>query len=235
MSRFRTAFASRHVVLAVIHVAGQEQTLRNAHLAREAGADGCFLISHGMVTDDELIGIHDDVTAAVPGWWVGVNCLSLTVPQVFARVGNRVAGVWVDDALVDETQAGQPAAEGVLEVQRRHGWRGLYFGGVAFKYQRPVKDAGRAAAAAAGYMDVVTTSGPGTGRAAAPEKVRAMKQALGDAPLALASGVSPENVTDYLGCADCFLVSSGVSYTFEDLDPARLRDLVRVVRAWRGR
>ena len=45
--------------------------------------------------------------------------------------------------------------------------------------------------------------------------------------------MTPENVTDYLPWADCFLVATGISYTFEELDPARVRDLVRVVRAWR--
>ena len=48
------------------------------------------------------------------------------------------------------------------------------------------------------YMDVVTTSGPGTGKAAAPEKIRTIRQAIGDKPLAIASGVTPENVPDYL-------------------------------------
>jgi predicted TIM-barrel enzyme len=81
-------------------------------------------------------------------------------------------------------------------------------------------------------MDVVTTSGPGTGQAARPEKVRAMKEAIGSHPLALASGVTPENVTDYLAWVDCFLVATGISYTFEELDPGRVADLVEVVRTW---
>ena len=236
MSRFRAVFASRHVVLPVIHVVGVEQALGNARLAREEGADGVFLISHGRVSDDQLLEIYQEVVAGLPGWWAGVNCLSLPVEEVFARVGGRVAGVWVDDALVDERRPEQPSAEVILEVQRRHGWQGLYFGGVAFKYQRAVTNLAQAARNALRYMDVVTTSGPGTGQAADPDKIRTMKEALGETlPLAIASGVSPENVTDYLPHADCFLVATGISYTFEELDPARLRDLVRVVRAWRPR
>jgi predicted TIM-barrel enzyme len=234
MSRFRAAFASRHVILPILHVVSHEQALRNARLAREQGADGVFLISHGRVGDEQLLDIHRTVVAELPELWAGVNCLSLAVEEVFARVDGRVAGVWVDDALIDERHEEQPAAQRVLEVQARHGWQGLYFGGVAFKYQRPVRDLARAARLAARYMDVVTTSGPGTGQAADPAKVRVMKQALGEHPLALASGVTPENVNDYLGHADCFLAATGISYTFEELDPARLRDLVRVVRAYRG-
>ena len=53
------------------------------------------------------------------------------------------------------------------------GWAGLYFGGVAFKKQREVRreDFEHAARVAAPYVDVVTTSGVATGRAADVAKV----------------------------------------------------------------
>ena len=235
MTRFRATFASRHVVLPIVHVRTREQTLRNLHLAREAGADGAFLLSHGEIGDLELLAIHQDLTRLLPEFWLGVNCLGLPVEELFARAGSRVAGIWTDDALIDEDSDDQPAARRVLDAQQASGWRGLYFGGVAFKYQRPVEDVAAAARRAAGYMDVVTTSGPGTGQSAPPGKVRLMKQAIGDHPLALASGVTPENVTEYLPWIDCAIVATGISYNFEDLDPARVRDLVRVVRAWKPR
>jgi predicted TIM-barrel enzyme len=235
MNRFRAVFANRHALLPVIHVAGQEQAIRNTQVAREAGCDGVFLVSHGRVTDEELLAIHQAVRTALPGFWVGVNCLEMTVEAVFRRVGDTVAGVWVDDARIDEAADDQPAARHILQVQQQTGWQGLYFGGVAFKYQRAVRDLARAASLAAPFVDVVTTSGPGTARAADPAKIRAMKAALGAHPLAIASGISPENVGDYLAHADCFLAATSVSYTFEDLDPGRLRDLVRVVRAWQPR
>jgi len=79
-------------------------------------------------------------------------------------------------------------------------------------------------------MDVVTTSGPGTGEAASVSKIRAMKAALGDFPLAIASGITPENVGPYLGVADCFLVATGISADFSDFDPLRIRALMQIVR-----
>lgn len=108
----------------------------------------------------------------------------------------------------------------------------MWFGGVAFKYQRPVSDLEAACRIAAQYIDVVTTSGPGTGRAADVEKIQRMKQALGDSPLAIASGITPDNVEDYLPHADYFLVATGISRSFTELDANRVHDLVAVVRAW---
>ncbi|MFO0926446.1 MAG: hypothetical protein U0736_05325 [Gemmataceae bacterium] len=232
MSRFRATFAHRHVVLPIINVNSLDQALTNVRIAREAGADGCFLISLGLASDDELLDIHAAVRAREPAFWLGINCVGLTLDRLFNRLDPQVSGVWADDALIDETTTDQPAALRVQQLQQARGWQGLYFGGVAFKYQRPVRDVAAAARKASRYMDLVTTSGPGTGLPAAPEKVRRMKQAIGTTPLALASGVTPENVTDYLASADCFLVSTGISSTLEDLDPDRIRDLLQVIRTW---
>jgi predicted TIM-barrel enzyme len=219
------------VVLPVIHVESEEQALRNAEIARSAGADGLFLINHTGPCD-ELLAIHRRVRREIPDGWVGVNCLDLDPEDVFARVSDDVAGVWADDACIDERRSDQPEAEAIARARRESGWGGLYFGGVAFKYRRPVQELARAAAIATGYMDVVTTSGPGTGLAAERAKIVAMKEAVGDLPLAIASGITPENVADYLVCADCFLVATGISRSFTELEPSKVRRLVERVREY---
>lgn len=229
--RFRQVFTNRHVVLPVIHISSAEQARRNAAIAREAGADGVFLINHSIGSDD-LLRIHDEVVGLLPEWWVGVNCLDLDPETVFARISQRVSGVWVDNAMIQENQVEQPDADAVLKTQNANGWRGLYFGGVAFKYQRQVSDLTTAAQVARRFMDAVTTSGPGTGKAAHVEKIRTMKEALGDFPLAIASGITPDNVRDYLPCSDCYLVATGISRSFEELDPVLVKRLVETVRTY---
>jgi len=230
-NRFHQVFARPRVVLPVIHVESRAQALTNARIAWEAGADGVFLINHGLEYE-RLLEIHQQVAAAQSGWWIGVNCLDLAPEDVFAVVPDSVHGVWTDNAQVEEGEEAQPAAGRVLAVQQRHGWRGLYFGGVAFKYQREVHNLAAACQIASRYMDVVTTSGAGTGQAATVEKIRIMKQALGDHPLAIASGITPENVREYLPYADCFLVATGISRTFSDFEPAKVSALVQRVRSY---
>lgn len=229
-SRFRRVFSQRHVILPVIHVANEGQALRNAKVAREAGTDGVFLINHG-ISHRQLLSIHQAVVAEHGDWWIGVNCLDLFPTDVFQHIGDDVSGVWVDNATINESQSFQSEAEYVLKVRQEAAWPGLYFGGVAFKGQRIVDDPAAAAVKAAPYMDVVTTSGPGTGRAAPVEKIRTMKQALGSFPLAIASGITPANVIDYFDCADCFLVATGVSRSFHELDLMSLIELVGTVRS----
>lgn len=231
MNPYQQVFPSRHTILPVIHVESLEQAHRNAHIAREAGVDGVFLINHGMA-DEALLAIHESVADAHSGWWVGVNCLGLSPEQVFGAVSGKVAGVWVDNAGIEEDQEGQPYADYVSAVRKSHAPGCLYFGGVAFKYQRHVDDLEAACRVSARYMDVVTTSGPGTGHTAEVEKIRRMKQALGTTPLAIASGITPENVGDYLTVADSFLVATGICRSFTELDPVRVQSLVARVRAF---
>lgn len=233
ISRYRQMFPNRHVVLPVVHVESLDQAQRNAQIAREAGANGVFLINHGM-PDEELLDIHTTVADKQTGWWVGVNCLGLSPAGVFGAVSAKVAGVWVDQARIEETQEQQPYADRVLTVRDSRVPGCLYFGGVAFKYQRPVEDLETACRIAARYVDVVTTSGPGTGYAADVEKIRRMKLALGNTPLAIASGITPENVNTYLPFADCFLVATGISNSFTELDPARVRALVQQITSFNG-
>ena len=218
-------------MLPVIHAATESQVLANAEIARSADADGVFLINH-MGDCDELLAMFAEARAHHPAWWIGVNCLDLTPLELLGQVGEDVDGVWADNADVDERRDTQPEAEAARRAASDRGWPGLYFGGVAFKYQRPVADLERAARLARDYMDVITTSGPGTGHAADPAKIAAIRAGAGDHPLALASGVTPENVDDYLPWVDAYLVATGISRDFEHLDPARTRALVERVHGW---
>lgn len=76
----------------------------------------------------------------------------------------------------------------------------------------------------------IATSGQGTGQAADIDKIRVMKQALGDFPLAIASGVTPDNIEDYLPHSDCYLVATGISRSFTQLDETLLDRLITRVR-----
>ncbi len=228
MTRFEAVFRQRHVVLPVIHVRSTDQTLRNAGIARRAECSGIFLINHA-VSFQVLLEIHQAVFREFPDWWIGVNCLDLPPSEVFQHLTPEVSGLWVDNAEIDERQNTQPNAELVHAARERSRWKGLYFGGVAFKYQREVADVAKASHLASRYMDVVTTSGAGTGIAVSPDKVGVMKGALGNVPVAIASGITPENVHRYLAVADCFLVATGISQSFYDFDSGRVTKLVRAV------
>lgn len=226
------------VVLPVIHVLDTARTLGNIEILRAAGAPGCFLINHDFGVEP-FLPIIREVRAAHPDLWIGINFLAVTGAGAFprlgelARDGTRIDAYWADDARIDETGTDASEAGEIARIRGASGWQGLYFGGTAFKKQRPVPEArlGDAARQATRWMEVVTTSGQATGHAADPGKIAAFRAGIGDRPLAVASGITPENAIEYRD-VDAFMVATGINLTdnFYDIDPARLAALIEVAR-----
>lgn len=242
-TEFRSFFRSTGpAVLPVVHVRDAAQAERNLATALDLGAPGVFLINHDFLRT-ELVPILRDVRARFADAWIGVNFLATTGFDAFptlgdlAREGVRLDGYWADDARIDERRPtdDQPDAAAIAGVRQRSGWDGLYFGGTCFKKQREVAPEHHATAArtAVGFMDVVCTSGPATGRAADLDKISTFRAAIGDAPLAIASGITPENAHVYARDVDCFMVATGINRPgdFYEIDPDRLTRLLTVARA----
>ncbi|MHA1529755.1 MAG: BtpA/SgcQ family protein [Alphaproteobacteria bacterium] len=238
--KFRNAFGrAGPAVMPVIHVLDAEQACRNAGIAIGAGAAGVFLINHDF-PKQQLLPVIRAVRARWPALWLGVNFLAVSGREAFPVLGRLQAegcpvdAYWADDACLDEREAEQMAAIEIARIRAGSGWSGRYFGGVAFKKQRPVDPAQYrcSAAIALPFMDVVTTSGIATGHEAEDGKIAELRLGLGDAPLALASGVTPENAARYGRDVDCFLVATGINRDgdFYNIDPARLDALLRVTR-----
>lgn len=232
--------AAEPVVTPVIHVLDVQQALRNLDIIADAGCPGAFLINHDFARD-RFLPILKEVRAARPEMWLGVNFLdepgSIAFPVLgaLAREGCRIDAYWADDARIDERSDVQTEANEIARIRAASGWDGRYFGGVAFKKQRPVAPEmyARSAELAAPFMDVVTTSGIATGQEADLSKIETFRAALGRAPMALASGITPENAADYCGAVDCFLVATGINHPndFYNIDPARLDALLAVTRS----
>jgi uncharacterized protein len=218
MSSYRATFKKRHAFLPVIHVEDEEQTIRNTKIAIEGGADGVFLINHRM-TWRKLLTVYESVRRKMPATWIGLNCLDLGQSAV-QFVPSTTPGLWVDSAGV--TDKGNTRARDFARSRLASAWRGIYFGGVAFKYQPLVSDIAATALSAKEYVDVITTSGDQTGKPPSVEKIITMRRAIGDHPLAIASGMTPDNIGNYL-TADCFLVATGISGSFHDLDIKKVK------------
>ncbi|MFA5853869.1 MAG: hypothetical protein WC866_02155 [Patescibacteria group bacterium] len=230
---FREAFRGHHkVFLAVVHVENEAQTLRNVAHARDNGAHGVFLINHNIDVLG-LLAVYRRARIAHLDWWLGVNALDLAPMETLRHVPSDVSGLWFDRGGID-LSSDDPTREARAIVRahdRNSSWRGVHFGGVAFKYQPQAGDPALEACMAVPYMDVLTTSGEATGQPPSIAKIEAMRGAIGDKPLAIASGMTPENVDVYLDYVDCVLVATGVSFSHTELDPVRVRALSDIVRA----
>ncbi len=216
----------------VIHVDTLEQALANLEICIDAQADGAFLINH-EISAMNLDMIYMKCRTVHPTFFLGLNFLDLSPTQAMNIISDDANALWVDNASIVEDQVEQPYAQNVLDIKDDEvfPWRGQYFGGVAFKYQKPVKDLEKVAAIAKNYMDVVCTSGPGTGKAADIDKLVRMKSAIGTTPLAVASGITLENVLLYKDCVDIFMVATGISVDHLNLDPEKTKALAERIHS----
>lgn len=232
MAAYHEVFKNHHTILPVIHVESPNQAIRNTALAAKEGADGVFLIqmngNNGLLMDS-----YKETRLQFQRMFIGVNFNGVSLELALEHLDKTVSGIWSDNAMIDEHSITQHSASLISKKINEVQWNGIYFGGVAFKYQRAVaqEDLTMAAIKAIPYMDVVTTSGEGTGSAPDLEKIRIMKRALDQVPLAIASGITPDNVRSFMPYADSFLVATRILSTgTEDFDPVKLRDLVQNVR-----
>lgn len=229
-TRFESAFpGARRVFLPVIHPASHRAAVKAVAVAVEAGAHGVFLINQGL-HGEPFFDLVEDVQKRHPGLWVGLNYLGSVYSAVerSATLPEPVRGLWTDGAPLP-----------LKSTQRRlwavEKWEGLYFPGVAFKTHAPVAPKDLPAVvkkAIACGPDVLTTSGRGTGQAADPAFVARFRELAGTHPVALASGVTPENVDAYLPHVDAYIVASGIEDSFGVLNPARTRALADKIRSF---
>lgn len=226
MNRYRSMFGRRKTFFPVIHTLSREQVIESARIAADSGADGVFLINQNM-TKAEIFDVAPYVRALTS--WVGVNALGVMPSFVIDTSFTPrpvVDAVWSDSAGPEETQQ-------FTRTRALEGWvHGIWFGGAAFKYRAHVDD--KDIPALVGQLDleainVVTTTGEATGIVASLDKAMAFHAALDGHPLALASGIRPENVATYLPYVDAFLVATGIELDFGKLDPVKTRQLARTI------
>ncbi len=215
-------------IIPVIHYVDAGQAMRNAERAVEAGCQSVALID--MTGRDRNGPIF--AAAAIRHRWpeleVGINHLGHmdVVTAIHSNIGAGVGFTWTDEQLTHSRDTQGLAAHDAVRAMEA-GPPHRLFSAVAFKYQAYEPDPVLAARRALACGFIPTTSGAGTGVPADPGLVDRIRAGIApDDPLAIASGVTPENAYLYLPYVTHVLVSSGVSSSFTELDAALLRALV---------
>jgi len=146
-----------------------------------------------------------------PDMWIGINMLGVRPLEALSMDNPSIDGMWCDASIDPDDYV--------------RNFKDLHFGGLAFKYQRQPKDLEKACLDAILTTDVATTSGPGTARPAAIEKIQTIRKYLGDHPMVIASGVSVDNIENYIGLTNYLLVASSITNKYEFLIEDKLKKL----------
>lgn len=216
------------LVFPVIHFQSTAQVMRNAEIVFRQGCTGVFVIN---MDGGDYRSLHaaSCLKYDYPDKKIGVNLLQ--APNFNRALTFSVkAGLdmtWTDEQLTHSSgETWQEAAE-IGNLYPDH----LKFIGVRFKYQPTEFHPELAAKTAVEFGFIPTTSGPATGKPADATCVQGIKRALPlEAPFALASGITPENVTAYARHVSHLLVSTGISDSFYEISEDKLATLNKVLQ-----
>ena len=221
-------------IFPVVHYLDRATAFSEADKAAQGGADGIFLIAHpsarmspgeAQALDRELLAIGVDIQANLANFPIGINLLS-TAPIIAAEsaIQQGYWMVWGDDMGVDSTGVNQTGQQ-IAAAKASHGSPIEVFASVAFKYRRAEPDPAQAAAMALSAGFIPTTSGSATGNAPEVAKIASISEAT-KGVLAIASGMTPENIALFAPYLSHVLVATGIAIDEHRLDASRLRQLI---------
>ncbi len=221
-----------------IHVRDIKQAREQTSIVlNEGGASGVFLVNNGgLVSSGKLLWMTELIKKDFPKHFIGVNPLGMSTTEALACAlmqDGGFDGLWTDNGGVLEDGDSAYLADGLESSLEKRAAK--YFGSIAMKYQPKVLNLSSVARVAAKYFDVVVTSGEKTGVPPSVEKVRTIRDAIGDKKFALASGVDSDNIVQYLPYADIFIVGTSLWVDPEDeftYHPLKVRHLKEKIDAY---
>ena len=214
----------RTQIIPVIHHADDGQAMRNAVRAFDAGCDGVMLIEM-QGRNERILGVAAEIARRWYDRLVGINLLGVEPARAMGiAIDLGLRATWTDEQPTHSVTGVEDEQRVLSGLARTFGQ--TLFCGVAFKHQAHEPDPAAAARRAVELGLVPTTSGPATGVAAEVDAITALRRAIGpEAPLAIASGITPENAAGFATHLSHILVSTGVSSSFHEFDKEKLHAL----------
>lgn len=147
----------------------------------------------------------------------GVNCLNVDIMGVELAQRYQAAFVQLDSVIGHVRPRDEETIEAFLDICRKK-YNVMVLGGVRFKYQ-PVLSENPLEVdlkLAKHRCDAVCVTGDATGQETSLDKIRTFRSALGDFPLIVGAGVTPENMKDQFMYADGAIVGSYFKHNYKD-------------------
>lgn len=152
------------------------------------------------------------VKKTFPSLWVGINLVGETIIKMLEFIQEfKPDGIWSDRSYITDCEF-QNVPEIIIDSFNRSNWNGLYFGGTLFKYINQHGDVNKILENSAKYMDVLTTSGEGTGIEIEKDKIEKIYNKVSEKILvAIASGITSDNILRLRKTCDIFIVGTSIT------------------------
>lgn len=206
-------------LIPVIHVITEEDTYLNIELCLKNEINNIMLISHGYFNFEKIINLYIKLKNDYPILNLGINFLDLKNTNIFQILKNYnfyPDMLWIDncfkniDYSLNETITFHNNYQNYIE----NGFKGLFFCGFAFKYQKQPKNLELSTKKILPIINgILTTSGEETGTASNLNKIITIFNILknDNLKICLASGININNIDIFINYIDYFLVSTGIN------------------------
>ena len=226
----------------VIHIITEEgisvekRTLNQVTLAFDNGANGVFLIpAEGGFPVESTLKCYNSVRSVYPNKFIGINFMA-SAAVVSKNIPMDASALWTDFGI--GCQNHEKEIKTIKNSIHDIDWKGMYYGGFFFKgnnstFPENVTVMEKCINNAVNYIDVLTTSGSSTGISISLQRLKNIRECH-KGIIAVASGVTAENINEILNYADEFIVGTGVekksddNYLIEFYKSAGLPDAVQV-------
>ena len=223
-------------ILGMIHLAGQKplkRALEELALFEEEGVDGAIIENyHGSVED--VIATLQETHKRKPNVVIGVNVL----PNEFYRslpLAKKYGADFVQlDQVAGTYQSGQLDFEQYKQVKSQYP-EIIVLGGVWPKYYHPIEGSNLEKDLRTGMQraEAIVVTGAGTGKETPFDKIKRFKEVIGEHPLVVGAGLTPENAYDQLCISNGAIVGTSLKIddnTQNPMDKQRIRDFMSVVK-----
>ncbi|MGM0582984.1 MAG: BtpA/SgcQ family protein [Bacteroidota bacterium] len=223
-------------ILGMIHLAGQNpvrRALEELALFEEEGIDGAIIENyHGSVED--VIGTLEETHRRKLA--IGINILPnefyIALPLAkeygadFVQL-DHVAGIY---------RSGQLNYENYRKLKQPET---IVLGGVWPKYYEPIKgsDLERDLKEGMERAEAIVVTGAGTGQETPLDKIRKYREIIGDHPLVVGAGLTPDNAYEQLCISNGAIVGTSLKIddnTYNPMDRQKIRDFMSVVKEARN-
>lgn len=208
--------------LVALHAQNDHQIFSElSKILTPGGADGVLLVNSGahIKSTDEYPNLFDIAIAIkkqYPEKIIGINPVDLlhfeAVNEMIhfeqMEIETALDVLLTNDGGIlehrDSMDLYSPVEEGLKTM------RAKYYGGIAFSNLPPAKDLAGVARTASQHFNTIVTSGDEAGLPPLLDKMKTIKSEAGDTPVAIAGGMTAENVGAYMPYADVFIVSTSL-------------------------
>lgn len=223
-------------ILGMIHLAGQnpvKRALEELALFEEEGVDGAIIENyHGSVED--VIATLQETLERKSNVVIGLNVLPNEFYQSLPLAQKCGADFVQLDQVAGIYRSGQLDFEHYKQVKSQHP-EIIVLGGVWPKYYHPVKGSYLETDLRLGMQraEAIVVTGAGTGKETPFDKIKRFKEIMGNHPLVVGAGLTPDNAYEQLCISNGAIVGTSLKIednTYNPMDRQRIRDFMSVVK-----